>query len=103
MAGAIGFHIHNALEHVAREQEQDSELVIALPSMDALVRTSKLPDAMKVHVRLGPIGEAGMSALKNVTAEFNRELEHALVGKKVIVQGLQLMNNNAIDNLVNVK
>ena len=103
MAGAIGSHIQHALEHVAMEQEQDSELVPALPSMDALVRTSKRADAMKVHVRLGPIGEAGMSALKNVMAEFNRELEHALVGKKAIVQGLQLMNNNAIDNLVNVK
>ena len=103
MAGAIGSHIQHALEHVAMEQEQDSELVTAFHSMVVLVKTSKRADAMKVPVQRGPIGETGMSALKNVMVEFNRELEHALVGKKAIVQGLQLMNNNAIDNLVNVK
>ena len=87
--GVTGSHIHNALEHVALEQKQDSELVRASVSMDALVMLSKRAHAMKVHVQPGPIGMTGLSALKNVTVEFNQEHANVKMGKKVIVQGLQ--------------
>ena len=64
------------------------------------VKLSRLIHAMKVHVQPGLIGRAGMNALKNVTVVFNRALASVKMDRKVIVQGQQPMNNNAIDNLL---
>ena len=84
-------------------QEQDLEHVKAYLSPVVLVNLSRLQHAMKVHAQPGLIGQAGMNALKIVTAVFNRALASVKMEKKVIVQGQQPMNNNAIDNLVNAK
>ena len=101
--GATGLLIPNVLEHAVMVQEQDLEHVKAYLSPVVLVNLSRLQHAMKVHAQPGLIGQAGMTALKIVTAVFNRALASVKMEKKVIVQGQQPMNNNAIDNLVNAK
>ena len=101
--GATGPLTPNVLEHAVKVQEQDLEHVKAYLSMVVLVKLSRLQHAMKVHVQPGLIGQAGMTALKNVTAVFNHAVVSVKMEKKVIVPVQQLMNNNAIDNLVNVK
>ena len=58
---------------------------------------------MKVHVQLGQVGPAGATALLNVMVEANREPGLVSMEKRVTVQDLQLMNNNAIDKRVGVK
>ena len=67
------------------------------------VKLSRLKHAMKVHVQPGLIGQAGMNALKNVTVVFNHAFVSVKTERKVIVPVQQLMNNNAIDNLVHGK
>lgn len=105
--GAIGIHGQHAQKHVVMEQEPDSDLAKALGScqfsMAAPVKPSIRAHAMKAHVQPGPIGVTGISALKNVTVEFNHEHANVKTGTKVIVQVLQLMKNNAIRNHANAK
>ena len=101
--GATGPLIPNVLEHAVKVQEQDLEHVKAYLSMVVLVKLSRLQHAMKVHAQPGLIGQAGMTALKDVTAVFNHAVVSVKMEKKVIVPVQQLMNNNAIDNLVNAK
>ena len=101
--GATGPLTPNVLEHAVMVQEHDSELVKACLSMVVPVKLSRLLHAMKVHVQPGLIGQAGMNALKNVTVVFNHALASVKTERKVIVPVQQLMNNNAIDNLVNAK
>ena len=60
----------------------------------------KLVRAMKVHVRIGPIGPAGMTVLLTAAVAPNQELEVVSTVQKGIVQGRPMMNNNAIDNPV---
>ena len=101
--GATGPLIPNVLEHAVKVQEQGSGHVKACLSMVVLVKLSRLQHAMKVHAQPGLIGQAGMTALKDVTAVFNHAVVSVKMEKKVIVPVQQLMNNNAIDNLVNAK
>ena len=101
--GATGLLIPNVLEHAAMVQEQDLEHVKAYLSMVVLVKLSRLQHAMNVHAQPGLIGQAGMTALKDVTAVFNHAVVSVKMEKKVIVPVQQLMNNNAIDNLANAK
>ena len=103
VVGATGSHIRNALEHVATEQEPDSELVTASTTMIVEVVTPKPALAMKVHAQPGPIGVIGKNALKNVTVEFKHEHDNAKMGKRVIAQVLHWTSNNAIDSLANAK
>ena len=62
----------------------------------------KLVRAMKVHVRLGPIGPAGVNVLQTATVVPNQEFGVVSMVQKGIVQGRPMMNNNAIDNPVTV-
>ena len=101
--GATGLLIPNVLEHAAMVQEQDLEHVKAYLSMVVLVKLSRLQHAMNVHAQPGLIGQAGVTALKTVTAVFNHAVVSVKMEKKVIVPVQQLMNNNAIDNLANAK
>ena len=101
--GATGPLTPNVLEHAVKVQEQGSGHVKACLSMVVLVKLSRLQHAMKVHVRPGLIGLAGMNALKNVTAVSNHAVVSVKMEKKVIVPVQQLMNNSAIDNPVNGK
>ena len=67
------------------------------------VKLSRLLHAMKVHVHPGLIGQDGVIARLTVTVVSNHAPASVLMERKVIVKGQQLMNNNAIDNLVNAK
>ena len=101
--GATGPLTPNVLEHAVKVQEQDLEHVKACLSMAVLVKLSRLQHAMKVHVQPGLIGQAGMTALQIVTGVFNHAAVSVKMETKVIVPVQQLMNSNAIDNLVNAK
>jgi len=64
--------------------------------MGALVRQLKLPSAMRVRVLPGLIGPTGVTVLKIVMVEFNRELENAKMEKKVIAPDQQLTSSSVI-------
>ena len=99
--GETGPLTPNVLEHAVMEQEHDSEHAEAC--LVVPVKLSRLKHAMKVHVKPGLIGQAGVNALKNVTVVFNHAPASVKTERKVIVPVQQLMNNNAIDNLVHGK